>query len=263
MPVIDKNKSISFTQSPEQLSNLLKKVKDLTSIDPRIVIRIEPESVLIFSFVGQSFKDIHAFKNYIFPIEEVMTLKKAEIEEPIFFIAKDGKRFFRSVESFLNYPQDIRCKMSINDENYVNYIGFDNTKDNKGLDAKVIGSDPIAIGSQIGVDDINYLMDISKSNFNFRLSKADFAQIKKQSLIENEPKSVLYINIQDKLLSIGETKWHYNITEIDQEDIMLSFPKAYFNTINPSEFIDVYVFDEFILCKYDDYNLMIILETTI
>lgn len=263
MPVVDKNKNISFTQTPTQLGNLLKKVKDLISIDSRIVIRIEADSVLLFSFVGQSFKDIHAFKNYIFPIEEVLTLKKAEIENPIFFIAKDGKRFFRSVESFLNYPQEIKCKMSVNDENYVNFIAFDNTKDNKGLDVKVIGSDPIAIGSQISVDDINYLMDISKSTFNFRLSAQDFAQIKKSSLIENEPKSVLYINVQNKILSMGETKWHYNITEIDVDDIMLSFPKAYFNTINPNSFIDVYVFEEFILCKYDDYNLMIILETII
>jgi hypothetical protein len=131
------------------------------------------------------------------------------------------------------------------------------------LDIKIIGNDPIAIGSQISVDDINYLMDIEKSIFHFRIEKQDFSEIKKQSMIDNSPKSVLYINVNNKRLSIGETKWHLNIAKVDYEDIMMAFPKAYFNTINPSEFIDVYVFENFILCKYDDFNLMILLETTI
>jgi hypothetical protein len=61
----------------------------------------------------------------------------------------------------------------------------------------------------------------------------------------------------------GETKWHLNIAQVDQEDIIMSFPKAYFNTISPNDFIDVFVFEEFILCRYDDFNLMILLETTI
>ncbi len=255
----DKNKNITFTTSIEQLTNLLKKIKDLTTINQRVVMRIESSNILLFSFVGDSFKNIHAFKNYVFPISEVMTIKKGEIEEPIFFITRDGKKLYKILENFLIYKEIVNCKISVNDENYVNYIGFDNKK----LNEKIIGSDPIAIGSEISTDDINFLMDIDKSEFNFRLNRTDFLQIKKRGLIENEAKSVLYINIVNKMLSIGETKWHLNITEVDRDDITLSFPKSYFNTINPKDFIDIYVFEEFILCKYDDYNLMILMETTI
>jgi hypothetical protein len=259
MPVIDKNTNIHFTQTPEQLTNLLKKVRDLTTIDQRIVMRIEENSVLLFSFIGESFKNIHAFKNYIFPTEDVMTIKKGDLSEPIFFISRDGKKLYRILENYLSYKETIDCKISSNDENYVNYISFDNKK----LCEKIIGSDPIAIGSQISIDDINFLMNIDNSTFNFRLNKSDFLQIKKRGIIENEPKSVLYINVNNKMLTIGETKWHLNVTEIESEDIIMSFPKAYFNTMNPSDFIEIYIFEEFILCKYDDYNLMILLETTI
>lgn len=256
----DKNQNILFTTSVEQLSNLLKKVKDLTTINTRIIMRIETTNILLFSFVGDSFKNIHAFKNYIFPIGEIMTLKKGDIEEPIFFIARDGKKFYKILENFLVYKDDvIKCKISVNDENYINYIGFDTNK----MSEKIIGSDPISIGSEISIDDINYLMDTDKSIFNFRLNKIDFHQIKKRGVIENEPKSVLYINVVNKMLSIGETKWHLNITEVESDNITLAFPKSYFNTINPTDFIDIYVFEEFILCKYDDYNLMILMETSI
>jgi hypothetical protein len=262
MPAIEKNQNITYTSSVEQLSKLLKKVKDLTSINSRIIMRIESTQVLLFSFVGDSFKNIHAFKSYIFPIEEIMTIKKGEIDGPLFFITRDGKKFYRTLENLLDYKEDIECKISINEENYVNYIGFNNVK----FDIKIIGSDPVIIGSQISIEDINYLMDTDKSIFNFRVNNMDFYKIKKQGLIEiikDDRKTPLYITVNNKMLSIGETLWRANITEIDIEDMIISFPKIYFNTINPKDYIEIFVFNEFILCKYDDYNLMIILETTV
>ena len=258
MPVIERNQNITFTQSIGQLSSLLKKIKDLTSIDPRIVVRIEESNVLLFSFVGDSFKNIHAFKNYIFPINDVMTIKKGDLSDPLFFIVKDGKKFYRKLENFLEYKEEIKCKLSADEDNYINYMKFDNGK----LDDNIIGSNSISIGKEITKEDIDMLMNIDNSQFNFRLNKLDLARIKKRGAIDNEPKSVLYINVNNKMLSIGET-WHLNITEVESEDITISFPKAYFNTINATDYIEIYVFEEFILCKYDDYNLMIILETTI
>jgi len=258
----DKNKNISFTCSKEQLFIFLKKIKDLTNIDKRIIIRMENDNVLIFSFVGDSFKNVHAFKNYVFPIETIFNIKKGAIDSPIFLIVKDGKRFYKTVENLLDYQDDIKCKISVNDENYVNFISFNNSK----LDIKIIGSDPITIGAQISIEDVEFLMDIERSIFNFKINKLDFSKIKKMSLIdriENDNKSPIYININDKILSIGETKWRLYISDIEYRDITISFPKVYFNTMDPSDVIDVYVFEEFILCKFDDYNLMILLETSV
>jgi len=259
MPVTEKNTSYSFTMTTDQLATFLKKVKDLVAIDSRIILRIDNQSILMFSFVGESFKNIHAFKNYIFDREEIMGVKK-EITDPIIFISKDGKKLYRTLNNLIDYEEEIKGKISINDEDYVNYFSFNNDR----MDIKIIGSDPISIGKEIGIDDVNYLMNTENSLFNFELGAQDFAKIKKMGLIENEPNSVLYLNIDNKKLSIGETKWHLNICEIeDIDDTMMIFPKKYFNTINPLEVIKIYVFETFILCKYDDYNLMILMETSI
>jgi len=263
MPPVDKNQTLTFTSSVEQLSNFVKKIKDLTTIDTRIVMRIEPTNILIFSFVGDSFKNIHAFKNYIFPVKDVMDIKKGEIKDPIFFVSRDGKKLCRTIENLFGYNQDIKCKISINEDNYINLMTFENDK----LTIKILGNDVISIGSQISIDDIGVLYNIDNSIFHFRISKQDFTQIKRMGVINNEEKkkSPLYINVNNKVLSIGEgeTKWHLNVAVVESDDIILSFPKAYFNTISPSDYIDVYVFEEFILCKYDDFNLMVLLETTI
>jgi hypothetical protein len=264
MPLVDKDQSIIFTSSIEQLSLLIKKIKDLTSIDQRIVMRIEPANILIFSFVGENFKNIHAFKSYIFPIIQVMNIKKGGIDEPIFFVSRDGKRLCRILENLLDYDQEIKCKISINEDNYVNLMTFENDK----LNIKILGNDVVSIGAQISIEDVNFLYDTDKSLFNFRINHQDFTRIKRMGMVSsNEEKktSPLYINVNNKILSIGEgeTKWHLNVAQIEYEDTIMSFPKAYFNTINPTDFIDVFIFEEFILCRYDDFNLMILMETTI
>lgn len=249
---------ITFKISPENLTLLLSKIKDLTKIDSRIILKFEPTNLLMFSFVGDSFKNIHAFKNYVFNIDDVMKLKEP-IEKTMVFIVKDGKKLYRTLENIVDYNKEIIGKIHFNDENYVNFIHLKNEK----MDIKVFGTDPIAIGKEISIEDINYLMDIENSIFNFRVEKYDFDKIRKTGLIENELDSVLYIYLKDKKLSIGETKWSINICDVENDNLTLALPKKYFNTINPSTFIDIYVFDGFILCKYDECNLMIILETGI
>lgn len=255
------NNIIYFDLTVNKLINFLKKIKDLTTINEKIVMRIESDKILIFSFVGENFKNIHAFKNYIFSLDEVMEIKKGVISSPLLFIIRDGKKFHRILNNFTDYENNLKCKLVYDEDNYVNFISFDNTK----LNTKIIGGNGSSVKIDISIDDVNYLMNGEKCIFNFRLNKLDFLKIKKMSLIENEPKSVLYIIINNKKLSIGEgeTKWHLNITDIDYEDIIMSFPKSYFNTISPEDFIEILVFDNFIICKYDSYNLMIILETSI
>ena len=61
-----KNDIIKFEMSQSNLRTLLDKMKDLTKIDKRLVIRFDKDTLIIFSFVGESFKNIFAFKNYIF-----------------------------------------------------------------------------------------------------------------------------------------------------------------------------------------------------
>lgn len=252
-----KNDKFSFNMTCDQLTNLLRKIKELVAIDPRIIMKIDNSSILIFSFVGESFKNIHAFKNYVFNKEEIMNIS-TNIQEPFVFITKDGKKMYRILENLIDYKDNIKGEIIINDQNYVNLITFNN----ENLNINLIGTDSIVIGKEINIEDVNYLMNVDNSLFNFEVSEFQFSKIKKTGLVYNELNSVLYININDKKLSIGETKWKLNICDIEYEDVTLAFPKKYFNTINPSD-IKIYVFESFILCKYSEYNLMILMETTI
>jgi len=251
-----KSDNIHFKMSPLQLRDILIKVKDLVKIDNRLVIKINNQNILIFSFVGESFKNIHAFKNYIFNTQDIMIVKD-EILDSLIFVVKDGKKFYRILENFINYDIDINGKIYYDEDNYVNFITFDNKK----LNTKIIGGDPITISKDINIEDINYLMNIENSIFNFRIENVDFEKIRRMSIIDKIKKDVIYINIKDNKVLIGETKWHINLGDIEFNNMTISFPKDYFISMNPKDFILSYVFEGFILFKYDDYNLMIILET--
>lgn len=257
MPIQDRNKHYSFIINCDQLGELLKKIKDLVSIDNRVVMKIDNKNVFLLSLVGETFKDIHAFKSYIFNKDNIMTLP-LKIEEPIILVVKDGKKFYRILENLLDYDLDIHGDISVNEDGFIDIINFDNSQ----LPIKIFGND-LPISKDINADDINTLLDVEKSSFNFTITPNQFAKIKKISMIENELNSVLYININNKKLSIGETKWKLVIDDIDNEDIIYAFPKKYFNTIHTQNDIKIYVFENFLLCKYDDYNLMIVMEITI
>lgn len=248
--------NIHFKITTTQLQDLLVKIKDLVKIDSRLVIKINNENVLLFSFVGDSFKNIHAFKNYIFSTSDLMSIKE-EILDSLILIVKDGKRFYKVMENFLDYNVDIKGKISYDEDNYVNVISFDNDK----INTKIIGGDPITIGKEISIEDIDYLMNIENSLFAFTIDNMDFDKIKKLSLTYKKLKDVIYVHIKDREVLIGESLWSVKLCDMNLENSTISFPKDYFISMNPKNSILCYVFETFILFKYDDYNLMVVLET--
>ena len=255
-----KNDIIKFEMSQSNLRTLLDKMKDLTKIDKRLVIRFDKDTLIIFSFVGESFKNIFAFKNYIFKNEEVIDLI-TEIEKPVVFIAKDGKKLWSYLNNFFDYER-IFCEVMFDDEYYANYLRIKSEEDK--LDLRIISGDSLLVGKEINLDDINKIMDINNSKFHFKLTSVEYDKIKKMTTIDVKENDIIQIVIESNVLYVGEPpKWQIKICDIQMENEVFTFPKRYFNTISTSSFIDIYVFDTWILTKFDDYNLLIVLETSI
>jgi len=252
-----KSDTIKFEINQSNLRILLDKIKDLVRIDRRLVIKFEKDNLIVFSFVGENFKNIYAFKNYVFKIEEVIDVI-SEIENPIVFIAKDGKKLWNYINNFSDYDR-VFCEIMFDDEFFANYLKIKSEQ----LEVRIISGESILVGHEINLDDINKLMNSDEALFNFRLESHEYDKIKKMTTIDVKENDIIQIIIESNVLYIGENKWKLKICEIEHEDETFTFPKRYFNTITTSSFIDVYVFDTFILTKFDDYNLLIVLETSI
>jgi hypothetical protein len=128
---------------------------------------------------------------------------------------------------------------------------------------RMVSGDDMIIGKDITLDDVNQLMDTTNCLFEYALSLLDYERIKKKSTIDVKENDIINIIIESGKLYMGENSWKLKICNIEQPDYQYTFPKRYFNTISSTTDINIYVFDTYILAKYDDYNLMIVLETSV
>ena len=260
----NKAENIKFDISQSNLKKLLDKLKDLSKINEKkvVVFKFELDSLILFSFVGKNFKNIYAFKNYMFKYDEIFDYI-TEIKEPLAFISKNGIHLYHTLNQFTDYTVPLTWDISPS----TTQTGFaDSLKvvDKNGkLEISMTAGDNLIVGKDITQDDINQLMDTTNSLFHFTLPSSEYEKIKKMSTIVVKENDVITITIENKILYFGENRWRINICEIDQPDYTYTFPKRYFNTISTISDIGIDVFDTYILTKYDDYNLMIVLETSV
>ena len=85
-----------------------------------------------------------------------------------------------------------------------------------------------------------------------------------QPFIDSE-NDILYLVIRDKKLTIGEHGWDLQICEIDHDDLSITFPKKYFNSMNfvGENKIAIYVFDTILFIDNKNTSLIIALELSV
>jgi hypothetical protein len=262
----NKVENIKFDISQSNLKKLLDKIKDLAKIqkDKIVIFKFEKDSLILFSFVGNSFKTIYAFKNYIFKYDDIFD-HITEVKEPMTFIVKNGIKLYHNLNLFSDYKTPVSCDASpSNTQGFLESMKFWNEENGDvKYEIRITGGDDMLIGKEITMDDINQLMNTTNCLFKYTLNSIDYDRIKKKSTIDVKENDIINILVEDNKLYMGENTWKLKICDINQPNETYTFPKRYFNTINTTSEIDIYVFETYILTKYEDYNLMIVLEMTV
>ena len=249
--------NLKFSMSLAQMTFFLDKVHDLLSIDDEILLKINNDNILLYSIVGEKM-NVNAFKSFIFKTNEIFSFAN-DIPKEIRFIITAGGKFESTLKNYLDYKEDIQCEFFMNDDTYADNFKFKNSK----LKLSINGGDVRGMNTTIDIEKINKTLNKDNIDFKFALDKNSYAKIKKIASIDAE-NDILYLNIRDKKLTIGEHGWDLQICEIDHDDLSITFPKKYFKSITFSEDeINVYVFDTFILVDNLNTNLLIALELTV
>jgi hypothetical protein len=254
------NKLITYSTNIENFKKFIKNIKDLSTIDPTIIIVFNKSYILMYSFVGKNLNNIHSFKSIVSTPDNIFSNYK-EIDSNITLIIKDGKRFLKNIINFVDYDEELKFKISFDTSDYIiNYIQIFNSK----LKMKEISGDPILISKNITLDDINQLTNIDNSLLEFEISNEELKRIKKLSMIDLN-NDILELRIHNNEIFIGETKWELLINKKEYKNLNVSFPKRYFNTLSSTsdDINKFYLFENYILISNNNSNLMIILEMTI
>lgn len=244
-----------FTIPSEKLKKFTNWIDDLTKIDDKIMLNINDDKILLYSIVGK--ENVIAFKSHILNLKEYFIFK--EKPDEIKFIISDAKKFFKTLNHFKEFDEDVKVKLSYNEDGYGEKILAKNSK----LKLETLGGLPASFSQNISIEQINKNMDVDKSNFYFRLSKVDFEKVKKLGSIDNSNEYYSLI-VKDNKVIMGEKGWTLEVDQIESENEHVAFLKKYFNTIKTeNEEFNVYVFPNFILVLDGDTNLMISTELTV
>jgi hypothetical protein len=252
------DKTLTLNMSLNNFHLFISYIKELSLVDSSLIMVMDNEDFMLYSFVGSNLNDIHAFKSVITKTNEIFD-NSNKISSKIIFILKDGKRFARNIQNFIDFDEDIKMKISYNDsDNNANYLSLTNSR----LKIKEISGDPYTMSKEITKDDINFLTNKDNSLFDFEILESDFRKIKSMSNIDIT-NDILYLNIDKNELFLGENKWNLKICDIDKPNLTVSFPKKYFKNLKFKENTKMYLFENYVLISDDNSDLMIVLETSI
>jgi hypothetical protein len=99
------------------------------------------------------------------------------------------------------------------------------------------------------------------SKWSFQITEEDFNSIKKLSTINNEDKT-FNITVDKGQVTFSEAaKWELEVAQINPCNATIIFSKKYLGNINSDkEFINFNIFENFILIKDEESNLMLSFE---
>lgn len=246
-----------FRIKSEKLPEFISKLEDLTKISDSIKIKIESQNTMIYSILGKA--TVLAFKNYNIPTSELFELKD-DLEYGIDIIILNAKKFVKNL-NFLKESEKVTIEITHKESQ----------EDDSVMDARalqIVGG-KLKVnwigGEHYEIKDMNKKkleqgLNLKNSRWSFSISKSDFADIKKLSSINGE--RILQIGVVAGKVVISETAaWEMEIDEIDTgRSSSLILNKKFLGCINDSDDIKFHIFDNFMLVKHEDSNLMLSFE---
>jgi hypothetical protein len=251
-------KNLTWKINLENFLDLLEKLQELSIIDDTIKFKIEKDNFLIYSILGNE-GQVSAMKCYIKPTK--FYIENFDETDSYEFVLTSSSKFVKNLKFFdVKRPikMEISAKKLPDDDNIfqIRSIHFSNGK----LKISSIGAELHKI-KDLTKTFIDNKLDVKKSRWKFIVQNEDFTNIKKLSTINSEDR-ILNINVSNNKVYFNEiSKWELEVDDIQLPNQNFMFSKKYLSFINTdNENIVFNIFDNFILIKDEDSNLMLSFE---
>lgn len=253
------NIKISFIG--DKFEDFKSKLKELSSIDDIIKVKISNDKIFMYSMITNGHA-VLSLKSYLIDTKDY--IKGFDSEYVYDFIIGGSKKFIKGI-SFFNISSNINLtingKLSPNKNNIMDVRSSLFT--NGRLRITQIGLEPHKI-RDIDYKQLDIMLDESKCNWKFTVSKSDFVDIKKLSNI-NSDNNILDVEVNNGIVKFSEaSKWDLEVDKLDNSvNNKITFIKKYLSNVETDdiEFIDFMIFNTFILVKNNNSNLMMSFET--
>ena len=246
-----------FKISKEMLPDLISKLSDLTNISDKIKLKIDNNSIMLYSTLGGGV--LLAFKNFLINTRDYFEYGE-DLEYSIDVVILDAKKFVKNLD-FLKNSEKVTIEI--------------NHKKSQDDDDVMVARSIHIVGGKLKVNWIageHYEMrDIPKSilderlnlknrKWSFKIPMREFSDIKKLSSINSN--LILNITVVDGVVTISENAaWELEIDKIeDDKNTSLILNKRFLKCVDDSDIIVFSIFDSFMLVNDDKSNLMLSFE---
>jgi hypothetical protein len=246
-----------FRIKSEKLPEFISKLEDLTKISDSIKIKIESENTMMYSILGKA--TVLAFKNYNITTSELFEMKD-DLEYGIDIIILNAKKFVKNL-NFLKESEKVTIEITHKESQDDDGIMDTRAMQIVGGRLKVnwIGGEHYEI-KDMNKKKLDQGLHLKNSRWSFTIKKSDFLDIKKLSSINGD--RILQIGVNAGKVVISETAaWEMEIDTIDENrSTSLILNKKFLGCVNDSDDIQFHIFDNFMLVKHEDSNLMLSFE---
>jgi|ERR1035437_2460415 hypothetical protein len=251
-----KKDRLKLTVKGDKFTDFISKLDDLTKIGDIIKLKIDQESILMYSLIGET--AVLAFKSY-----QIKTADYFDFDEfsySLDYVILGAKKFVKNF-GFLNVKNKVELE--------INFKDSPESEDIKHVRA-IVGTDTrlklAGVGGEqykvrdMSIDKLGKVLDIKNSKWDFKVKKDDFVDVKKLSTINDD--KIISISVVDGKVSFSEMgKWQLDVDTVDEDRANLVFGKKYLNSVNLNEdFISFNVFESFILIRDKESNFMMSFE---
>jgi hypothetical protein len=249
---------ISLRFNNSNFQDFVSKFQDLTNIEDVVKLKIDQDNILMYSMLSNDVS-VLALKSYIIKTSEY--IEDFNSECTFDFIITNASKYVKNLKFFnsdVPIKLDLTFKKDNEDENIM-HVRSSQVSNGK-LKISCVGGEQYKI-RDLNIKTLEKRMDPKMSKWGFKISKQDFADVKKLCSINNEDK-ILNINVSKGNVSFNESsKWDIEIDQIEERNEQLIFGKKYLSNINADQdFINFSIFDTFILVKDINSNLMMSFE---
>lgn len=241
----------------ENFGDFISKLKDLTTIDDTIKLKIDNDNILMYSMLGGSI--MLAFKNYQVNTKDYFDLKE-DIEDAYDIVLANTSKLVKNLD-FLKEASSITMTINYKPSPDNESIMVARSVQINGGKLKVnwVAGERYEV-RDIDKNSLKQRLDLKNRNWSFILTNSQFSDVKKLSNINSD--KIISINVNNGKVTISETSaWDLEIGEIEKRSESFIFNKRFFKCINSDrDEIEFSLFDTFILIKDHNSNLMLSYE---
>ena len=241
---------------PDNFSLFVSKIENIAAIDDTVRVKIDNDNILMYSMLGGG-NVMLAFKNFLLKTSDFFDID--DFDYTIDMIIPNAKKFVKNLAFIRDMDKigfDLVYKEDEDDELLYAIRSFQISSGK--FKVNWLGGELYSV-RDIGKTSLAQRLNPKDKKWSFNIGNQDFLDVKKLSSINSERIICMDVN-KGKVIFSEKSSWELEVDEIEDRNAALILNKRFLSCINDKLDVEFNIFENFMLIKDENSNLMLSFE---